>query len=53
MAAVLAKSFPDKAPQLLAYLRRIVQAARIFQGTAWVAYNKLYRRQALAQHSLN
>ena len=34
MAAVLAESFPDKAPQLLVYLRRIVHAARNFQGKA-------------------
>lgn len=53
MAAVLAETFPDKAPQLLAYLRRIVHAARNFQGTAWVAYDRLYRRQALAQRSLD
>ena len=53
MAAVLAEKFPDKAPQLFAYLRRIVHAARNFQGSAWVAYDRLYRRQALARHSLD
>ena len=53
MAAVLAERFPDKAPQMLAYLRRIVRAARNFQGAAWVAYDRLYRRQALAQRSLD
>ena len=31
MVAVLAEQFPDKAPQLLAYLSRIVQAATNFQ----------------------
>ena len=30
IAAILAESFPDKAPQLLAYLRKIVHAARNF-----------------------
>ena len=53
MAAVLAESFPDKAPQLLVYLRRTVHAARNFQGMVWVAYNRLYQRQALAHCSLN
>ena len=53
MAAVLAEKFPDKAPQLFGYLRRIVHAARNFQGSAWVAYDRLYRRQALARHSLD
>ena len=53
MAAVLAEKFPDKAPQLFAYLRRIVHAARNFQESAWVAYDRLYRRQALARHSLD
>ena len=53
MAAVLAERYPDKAPQLLAYLRRIVHAARNFHGMAWVAYDRLYRRQALAQRSLD
>ena len=47
MAAVLAEKYPDKAPQFLAYLRRIVHAARNFHGTAWVAYDRLYHRQAL------
>ena len=53
MAAVLAEKFPAKAPQLWAYLRRIVHAARNYQGSAWVAYDRLYRRQALAHHSLD
>ena len=52
-AAVLAESFPDKAPQLLAYLRKIVHAARNFQGKAWVAYDRLYQRQVLAQRNLD
>ena len=52
MAAVLAGKYPDKAPQLLAYRRRIVHAARNFHGSAWVAYDRVYRRQALARRSL-
>ena len=42
-----------KAPQLLAYLKRIVHITRNFHGTAWVAYDTLYHRQALVQHSLD
>ena len=53
MVAVLAEKYPSKAPQLWAYLKPIVHAARNFQGTAWAAYDRLYRRQALAQHSLD
>ena len=45
MAAVIAEKF--------SYLRRIVHAARNFQGSAWVAYECLYQRQALARHSLD
>ena len=39
MAAVLAEKFPAKSPQLWAYLRRIMHAARNYQGSAWVAYD--------------
>ena len=47
--------FPDKAPQLFAYLRWIVHmhAARNFQGSAWVAYDHLYQHQVLVWHSLH
>ena len=47
------RAIPGQGPQILAYLRRIVRAARNFQGAAWVAYDRLYRRQALAQRSLD
>ena len=47
MAAVLAEKCPGKALQLFAYLRHIVHAARNFWGTAWIAYDRLYWRQAL------
>lgn len=53
MAAVLAEKFPAKSPQLFAYMRRVVHAAKNFRGTAWVAYDRLYRRQAAAQRSLD
>ena len=53
MAAVLTEKFPSFSPQLFAYMRRVVHAARNFRGTAWVAYDRLYRRQAAARRSLD
>lgn len=53
MATVLVEQHPSKAPHLFAYLRRISRAARNFQGAAWVAYDRMYRRQALAKGSLD
>ena len=53
MAAVLAEKFPSKAPQLFIYMRRIVHAARNYRRTSWVAYDRLYRRQAVARCSLD
>jgi len=53
LAGVLAKKFPDKAPELFAYLKRIVHASRNFEGSTWVAYDRAYRRQALASRSLD
>ena len=53
MAAVLAEKFPSKAPQLFIYMRRIVHAARNYRGTSWVAYDRLYRWQAVARCSLD
>ena len=48
MAAVLARKFPDRAPDLFAYMRRVMRAARNFEGAGWVLYDRIYRRQALA-----
>ena len=53
MASVLVESHPEKATHLFAYLRRVSRAARNFQGSAWVAYDRIYRRQALARGSLD
>ena len=53
MAAVLTEKFPRFSPQLFAYMRRVVHAAKNFRGTAWVAYDRLYRRQAAARRSLD
>ena len=53
LASVLCTKFPDKAAELWAYQTSIVRASRNFEGTAWVAYDRQYRREALARHDLN
>lgn len=53
MAAVLCSKFPDKAPELFAYQASIVRADRNYEGKRWVAYDRQYRRQALAKRDLN
>lgn len=53
MAAVLSEKFPHKATHLFGYQWRIIHATKTFRGTAWVAYDRLYRRQAASQHSLD
>ena len=53
MAAVLARRHPQKAPELFAYMRRIMNAARKYEGAAWVTYDRVYRRQAASRRTLN
>eukprot|EP00731_Ephydatia_muelleri_P032923 Em0024g467a len=53
MAAVLVTRYPDKGPELWAYQASIVRAARNYEGLAWVAYDRQYRREALARKDLN
>ena len=53
LAAVLCKKYPDKAAEFWAYQTSILRAARNFEGTAWVAYDRQYRREALARQDLN
>ena len=53
LAAVLCSKFPDKAGELLAYQASIVRAERNYEGKRWVAYDRQYRRQALARRDLN
>ena len=52
MAGVLTSRFPDKAPELFAYMATITRAERNFQPGAWVAYDRQYRREALARKDL-
>ena len=53
MAAVLVSRYPNKAPKLFAYQATIVRASRNFEGNSWVAYDRQYRREALANRDLN
>ena len=53
MAAVLCSKFPDKAGELFAYQAIIVGAERNYEGKRWVAYDRQYRREALARKDLN
>ena len=53
LAAVLSVRYPDKAPQLMAYLRTIIRASRNFEGAAWATYDMAFRRQAANRRSLD
>ena len=53
MAAILASRFPLKAPELFAYQASIIRAERNYDNAYWVAYDRRYRREALAQKDLN
>ena len=53
MAAVLVARYPNKSPELWAYQASIVRVAHNFEGTAWVAYDWQYRREAFASRDLD
>ena len=53
MAAVICSRFPEKSPELFAYLGTIVRAERNYDGQRWVTYDRQYRREALARKDLN
>ena len=53
MAALLATRFPHKAPELFAYMATIVRAKRNYEPRRWVAYDRQFRREALAKKSLD
>ena len=47
------KSDLEKATHLFAYLRHVSRAARNFQGSAWVTYDRIYHQQVLTRRSLD
>ena len=53
LAAALSARYPDKAPNLMAYLQTTVRASRNFGGLAWALYDAAYRRQAANNCSLD
>ncbi len=53
MVAVLTTKYPAKAPELAAYQRTIIRAARNYEDEAWVTYDVCYRRNAAACKDLN
>ncbi len=53
MAALVAARFPHKAPELFAYQAMIVRAERNYEAGRWVAYDRQFRREALARRDLN
>ena len=53
LASVLTTKHPTKSAELWAYQSAIIRAARNFEGMAWVAYDRQFRREALARKDLN
>ncbi len=53
MAALLSTRFPHKVPELFAYLATIVRAERNYEYGRWVAYDRQFRREALAKKCLD
>ena len=53
LASVLTTKHPTKSAELWAYQSAIIRAARNFEGTAWVAYDRQFQREALARKDLN
>ena len=53
MAAVICSRFPEKAPEMLAYMETIVRAERNYEGQRWVTYDRQFRKEALARKDLN
>ena len=53
LVAILGSAHPDHIADFMAYQRSIVRASRIFEGTAWVVYDRCYRRRAALTKDLN
>ena len=52
LVAVLATKFPQHIGDFMAYQKTIIKACKNFEGTAWVIYDRCYRRRAAAMKSL-
>ena len=53
MAAVLTTCFPERAVELWAHQTTILHTAHAYEGANWVAYDRLYSREMLANKGLN
>ena len=53
MARILPTKFPEKAPEFFAYHASIIRVERNYEKHRWVAYDRQYRREALARKDLN
>ena len=53
LASVLWTKYLDKAAEFWAHQSSILRAARNVEGTAWVAYDRQYWREALARWDVN
>ena len=53
MAAILSTRYPEKAPEFWACMCSIVKAERKYEEDVWVSYDRCYRREALANRSLD
>ena len=53
LVAILGSAYPQHIADLMAYQRCIVRASRIFEGNAWVIYDRCYRRRAALARDLN
>ena len=52
LVAVLCTRYLGKAAKFWAYQTSILKAAKSYEGTAWVAYDRQYRHEALARWDL-
>ena len=53
LASVITSKHPTKCAEMWAYQSSIIRAARNFDGTSWVAYDRQFRREAMARKDLN
>ena len=53
LVAILGSAHPHHIADFMAYQRSIVRASRIFEGNAWVVYDRCYRRRAALTKDLN
>ena len=51
MVAILSQCFPEKAPELFAYMAHIVRCERNYQSHCWVAYDCCFSKEALVAKS--